>query len=716
MSRRISEAFLLLLWCLPLIAMVGLYLDFSDSNPLVLLKPGLFDSNRTLLLVLAISAFVASLPAKPRLNPLSVTTCLFLTWVFLSSAAGGKLFDALLFSQTWLAAVLIFLCTVKLYPRNFCMKRKLGLFHGPVTGVAVLSLLPMVFNDDVIRVTGPFLLANVYSNWLLLLLPLLLQDLLLGDKRYLPVSLITCGLTLASLALTYSRACWILTLTTLGIVTLLAQSVGWKRVLAWALTLLGLAALLLSLRDQLGGPGFIACWAVATQLPAFFECAFFRRSKSPQLRCLQAMALAGLVVLMVGHSKTATDLGHNAKSRMDNLVQFDNSTKSRLEFWEAALDIANDHPILGTGPDGFSDYYPQHQKHYYYYSDSPHNSFLELASELGWVGATLFLLGLAALARRVAGQRTLSITQSFALVGFGAGLVQAQVDVTYQFAYVWITLAFVGAVLHGPAPEDPTRAKPFRPTYALALAIFPLLYVGLLQRDFESARASYDDQLLMENSLRISHALPHWSKPALKGLETGLFLSGQSEDQKARERLLDLLEPLVDRVLKSAPHNAQSYQLAGDFFYQRGRVDEARKNFEKALSLDPFNRPLIYHGLITIAASQGDREAFSRWAGAALRQYPLEQFKLAHKGHADKLRTQLAQLFFLIADTLTPYRYPKETEPLYRFILEGQKGPRGLHGLGVSLYYQGRNEEALYYLREAHRLDPLFPLPEGVKE
>ncbi|HIB64680.1 MAG TPA: O-antigen ligase domain-containing protein, partial [Phycisphaerales bacterium] len=436
MSRRISEAFLLLLWCLPLIAMVGLYLDFSDSNPLVLLKPGLFDSNRTLLLVLAISAFVASLPAKPRLNPLSVTTCLFLTWVFLSSAAGGKLFDALLFSQTWLAAVLIFLCTVKLYPRNFCMKRKLGLFHGPVTGVAVLSLLPMVFNDDVIRVTGPFLLANVYSNWLLLLLPLLLQDLLLGDKRYLPVSLITCGLTLASLALTYSRACWILTLTTLGIVTLLAQSVGWKRVLAWALTLLGLAALLLSLRDQLGGPGFIACWAVATQLPAFFECAFFRRSKSPQLRCLQAMALAGLVVLMVGHSKTATDLGHNAKSRMDNLVQFDNSTKSRLEFWEAALDIANDHPILGTGPDGFSDYYPQHQKHYYYYSDSPHNSFLELASELGWVGATLFLLGLAALARRVAGQRTLSITQSFALVGFGAGLVQAQVDVTYQFAFV----------------------------------------------------------------------------------------------------------------------------------------------------------------------------------------------------------------------------------------------------------------------------------------
>lgn len=716
MNRRISEAFLLLLWALPLIATVGLYLDFSDSNPLILMKPGLFDSNRTMLLLLAIAAFVGSHPNRPELNPLSVTTTLFLTWTLISSALSGKFFDGLLFSQGWLAAVLVFQCVVRLYPRSTCTKRKLGLLHGPIAGVALLSVLPMLLNDDVIRVTGPFMLANVYSNWLLLLLPLLLQDLLLGDKKSLPISLLTCGLTLASLALTYSRACWLLTLTALGLVTLLAQSTPWKRVLAWGLSLAGLAAILLSFRSQLGGPGFIACWAVATQLPAFFESLIFQRPRTPQLRCLAAIVLAGLVVLAVGHSKSATDLTDNARSRMENLVQFDNSTRSRLEFWEAAFKIAGDHPILGTGPDSFSDYYPQHQKHYYYYSNSPHNSFLELASELGWVGAVLFLLALLALAHRVLGKRPLTTTQTFALVGLGAGLIQAQVDVTYQFAYVWMTLAFVAAVLHGPADEEFARERAFTPAYFLVLAVFPLLYVGLLQRDFESARASNEDQLLLESSLRISDALPTWSKPALKGLETGLLLSSQAQDPKAQEQLFDLLEPLVPRVLESSPNNAQSYQLAGDYFYNRGREDEAQENYQKALARDPFNRPLIYNGLIKIAVSRGDREAFNKWAGTALGQYPLEQFKLAHKGHADNLRVQLTQLFFQIADTLTPYRYPKETEPLYRFILEDQKGPRGLHGLGVSLFYQGRQEEALVYLREAHRLDPLFPLPEGVKE
>ena len=98
----------------------------------------------------------------------------------------------------------------------------------------------------------------------------------------------------------------------------------------------------------------------------------------------------------------------------------------RLQFWQAAVGIAADHPIVGTGLDSFRDYFPRYRPaahavlRDYQITDSTHNAFLGMLSNggallfltyaafVGWTGWTL-----------LRGLRTVAPDRVLALAAFG---------------------------------------------------------------------------------------------------------------------------------------------------------------------------------------------------------------------------------------------------------------------------------------------------------
>ncbi|MEN3015459.1 MAG: O-antigen ligase family protein [bacterium] len=67
-----------------------------------------------------------------------------------------------------------------------------------------------------------------------------------------------------------------------------------------------------------------------------------------------------------------------------------NTVIARVDFWEASIKIAQDF-LFGCGLYNFSKVYPLYQAGFYYYSKDPHNYYLKLLSEVGFLGLLLFI-------------------------------------------------------------------------------------------------------------------------------------------------------------------------------------------------------------------------------------------------------------------------------------------------------------------------------------
>ena len=70
------------------------------------------------------------------------------------------------------------------------------------------------------------------------------------------------------------------------------------------------------------------------------------------------------------------------------------SAMSRLHFWKTAVQIANDHPVIGVGIDGFRLHYDAYDSEYGFYGNrrAVHSTWFGVVSETGYLGLMLFVL------------------------------------------------------------------------------------------------------------------------------------------------------------------------------------------------------------------------------------------------------------------------------------------------------------------------------------
>lgn len=158
---------------------------------------------------------------------------------------------------------------------------------------------------------------------------------------------------------------------------LLVETTGWRRLTAGVTIGLLTAGIVLSLSR-----GAVLAVAVGVMFHAVSE----RRHRRLLIVAVTLGAMSALIFVQSNPERVAAGLSAKEYVAQDNV-------DTRLVAWNGAIQLAAENPLLGIGPGNFGLYY-------YEISGNPigtfalavaHNSYLDVASELGFIGLLLFL-------------------------------------------------------------------------------------------------------------------------------------------------------------------------------------------------------------------------------------------------------------------------------------------------------------------------------------
>lgn len=106
---------------------------------------------------------------------------------------------------------------------------------------------------------------------------------------------------------------------------------------------------------------------------------WFTIKSKARVKALTTVAVVSAIVWVVVPAES--------KARFSEMGE-DSSSVSRLTYWKDAIEITNEHPLLGIG---FRNWIPYYRARYNPTGELPHNFLLECSSELGYVGLAVLL-------------------------------------------------------------------------------------------------------------------------------------------------------------------------------------------------------------------------------------------------------------------------------------------------------------------------------------
>ena len=441
-------------------------------------------------------------------------------------------------------------------------------------GICISALLTAAFGwwlwlgagEMGFQITSTFGLHNAYAAFLLLAWPVCLLGAVQARPGAPRVLYVLAALFLAlTLVLTYSRASW---LVFAGQIVILAGWAAWRR---WRKAGAEIAAL--------AGAGLAAVGALALLL------------LPPVQR--------GLLTISNVH---------------------DYSLQGRLRFWEAALAIIRDHPLLGVGPGAFAYVYPQYQRDWMYYSSDPHSWPLQLICELGLVGVVV-LLGIAAgtlwWLRRLWGATGGSAPAALLSVSLLGSLTHCSVDFDYTFG---ATTALLGVVLALGAhyatapraattqPDGPLRITRWRAgervlVWSTGLALLSAAAYGQVftveRFVLDNVRAMPAAPVRVRREL-LEQAARYMPCDFRTRFQLASLLAGAGHGSDVGEARRE-----VAACLELNPRYAAAWALEG-LLEGPGRGDAS---IAKAIELDPYNYPEHYFYFATLARTDAERLA-----------------------------------------------------------------------------------------------------------
>jgi putative inorganic carbon (hco3(-)) transporter len=124
-------------------------------------------------------------------------------------------------------------------------------------------------------------------------------------------------------------------------------------------------------------------------------------SRGSQLALAVVLVIAALTVWKINFKNIIflgvlvwlgyTVLPEEQKARFETMGS-DGTSESRLMYWEKGLEMLDDHPVIGIGlnafPDYFEDYYLRYVnfENFSYRREVAHNTFIQVSSEMGYLG------------------------------------------------------------------------------------------------------------------------------------------------------------------------------------------------------------------------------------------------------------------------------------------------------------------------------------------
>ena len=250
--------------------------------------------------------------------------------------------------------------------------------------------------------------------------------------------------------------------------------------------------------------------------------------------------LAGLHEIRQSRSTPASEM-----DTPDRL--FSTSTSSRGDYWNVAIAMAEDAPVVGAGAGGFERTWLRERPALLYVRDA-HNLYLETLAELGVVGLVLLLialltplLGLTRAVRAPAGRA--------ALAAYVALLAHAILDWDWELPAVTLCTILLGVALvrMGSLGEAPRASA--RTTTGLLAAAAVLGVVAVVAHVGNGSAAAAQD-----------------------ALDRGDAAAARRE---------------ADRARRFAPWSAEPWQLLGETDLAQGRLEAGRRNLRRATAEDP---------------------------------------------------------------------------------------------------------------------------------
>ncbi|MBI2849098.1 MAG: O-antigen ligase family protein [Chloroflexi bacterium] len=315
-----------------------------------------------------------------------------------------------LFGQ-WISFGLIGLMAATLVSDNSSFKAFVQ--YLLVLGVLMCGLGIYFYWGEVGRVSLPVMNSifgnkNHFAGYLLLLLPLAFAMYLHASR---PREMLAYGATgvlfASSLILTYSRGAWFAAVPAFVLIFWAARALGTSSLMRRTLVFLFLAGVTAFLTSR-GGMGY----ALGTG----------------------SQAVASVAATAIGQQPEGT-------------------LAPRLDYWQGALRIMKDNPLLGTGLDTFQTIFPEYQVDPRFYSKFAHNFFLQSGAEMGFpglvVGLALFIL-LALVGGQVLGFYRGTIINPVAaglVSSLGASVLHNLVELDWYLPSIGVLFAFeVGLV------------------------------------------------------------------------------------------------------------------------------------------------------------------------------------------------------------------------------------------------------------------------------
>jgi len=134
----------------------------------------------------------------------------------------------------------------------------------------------------------------------------------------------------------------------------------------------------------------------------------------------------------------------------------DQTSQQRLLYWKRGFEIIQEHPVLGIGLRNFPSYFEQHypQDMLYQHAQLPHNIFIEVGTDAGYLGLALFvalIIKTMLLAKRVnriakhpamAGYIYIPVARGLMAALWGYLIAGQFVTVTY-YPFFWVNLAMM---------------------------------------------------------------------------------------------------------------------------------------------------------------------------------------------------------------------------------------------------------------------------------
>ena len=267
---------------------------------------------------------------------------------------------------------------------------------------------------------------------------------------------------------------------------------------------------------------------------------------------LSALALVVVVAVFVLHGgpvelarKGYDSFTTTTNEPTPNLNQrlFSFSGSHRAELWRAAWHDYESHPLLGSGPGSYEEYWNQHRTIQHKVRDA-HSLYLEVLAETGPLGLLLLLLALGAPVVAAVSARRQPLVP-LTLAAFAAFLAHAAVDWDWEMPAVTLTaLACAAALLASADDRDALllspRVRAAGTVTALLLAVVAFIGVvgasALAASERDLAKGSYADA---SSQARKAARWWRWSQQPWQQL--GDIASEQGDNAAARGYYLKAL-------------------------------------------------------------------------------------------------------------------------------------------------------------------------------